>query len=195
MSYKQKQQEQKRELILEEATRLFIEDGYENMKISDLAKNSGVSIGVIYGLFGSKEGLYNQYVMNQIEYFIDLIQKELLHQTNPVEMLKIITKIHFSAIIKNKNALKESIVSDPTFFLNISADDENPLMNLYTYITRNVIEPLLKEMGSEKNPFELFFLYDGIVLGMIKYWIITGGDIMERVDEAIDTFVLIIKKS
>lgn len=195
MSYKRKSQELKRDLILEEATHLFIQDGYENMKISDLAKNAGVSVGTIYTMFGSKETLYNHYVINQIEYYIEVIQEELQHLTNPLEMLKVVTYIHFSAIIKNKNALKESIISDPTFFLNISADEENPLMNLYTYITQKVIEPLLKEMGCEKDPLELFFLYDGIVLGMTKYWIVSGGDLMERVNEAIDTFLLIIKRS
>ncbi|OHD84056.1 MAG: hypothetical protein A3J39_01060 [Sulfuricurvum sp. RIFCSPHIGHO2_12_FULL_44_8] len=195
MSYKQKAQEQKRDLILEEATALFIKEGYENMKISELAKNAGVSIGVIYTLFGSKETLYNHYVMNQMEYYIEVIKEELQHHTDHLEMLKVVTKIHFSAIIKNKNALKESIVSDPTFFLNIAADEDNPLLHLYTYITETVMKPLLNEMGCQKDPLEVFFLYDGITLGMIKYWIVKGGDLMERVDEAIETLLLILKRS
>ena len=63
-------QEIKRDLIIEEATNLFIRDGYENMKIADLAKNAGVSIGAIYSMFGSKEALYNQYMLGQIEFYI-----------------------------------------------------------------------------------------------------------------------------
>jgi len=195
MSYKRKAQELKRELILEEATRLFIQDGYENMKISDLAKNAGVSVGTIYTMYGSKETLYNHYVMNQIEYYIELIKEELQHHSDHLEMLKVITKIHFTAIIKNKNALKESIVSDPTFFLNIGSDEDNPLMHLYSYISETVMRPLLSEMGCKKDPLEIFFLYDGITLGMTKYWIVQGGDLMDRVDEAIETFLLIIKRS
>lgn len=194
MSFKQKVQELKRDLILEEATNLFIKEGYENMKISDLAKNAGVSIGAIYGLFGSKEGLYNQYVMNQMEYYIDLIQRELHHHTNPIEMLKVVTKIHFSAMIKNKNALKESIVSDPTFFLNISADEDNPLMNFYHYVTKAVMEPLSKTLECPIEPLELSFLYDGIVLGMTKYWIVTGGDLMGRADETVEYFLKVTQK-
>lgn len=194
MPFKRTSQELKRELILEEATALFIQDGYENMKISDLAKNAGVSVGTIYTMYGSKETLYNHYVMNQIEYYIEVIQEELLHHSDPLEMLKVVTKIHFSAIIKNKNALKESIISDPTFFLNVGADEENPLMHLYTYISETVIKPLLIEMGCKKDPMEIFFLYDGITLGMTKYWILKGGDLLNRVDEAIETFLLIIKR-
>lgn len=164
------------------------------MKISDLAKNAGVSVGTIYTMYGSKETLYNHYVMNQIEYYIEVIQEELQHHSDPLEMLKVVTKIHFSAIIKNKNALKESIISDPTFFLNVGADEENPLMHLYTYISETVIKPLLIEMGCKKDPLEIFFLYDGITLGMTKYWILKGGDLLNRVDEAIETFLLIIKR-
>lgn len=67
-------------------------------------------------------------------------------------------------------------------------------MNLYTYVTKNVIGPLLQEMGSTRDPLELFFLYDGIILGMTKYWIVCGGDLMQQVDEAIETFMLIIKR-
>jgi hypothetical protein len=29
---------------------------------------------------------------------------------------------------------------------------------------------------------------------MIKYWIIKGGDLMERVDETVETFLLIMRR-
>lgn len=192
MSYKRKAQELKRELILEEATRLFIQDGYENMKISDLAKNAGVSIGVIYTLFGSKETLYNHYLMGQIEFYIEIIHEELQRHTDTIEKLKAITKIKFSAYIKNRNAIKENIISDPTFFLNVSADEDDPLMHMYRYITQEVMEPLSHLVQSNKSGLELFFLYDGITFGMIKYWILTGGDLMGRVDEAVEHLMRIL---
>lgn len=100
MTFKRKVQEMKRELILEEASSLFVKEGYENMKISELAKNTGVSVGAIYSMFGSKEGLYNQYIMGQIEYYIDIMEKELENCTDLLEMLKICTKIKFTAMIE-----------------------------------------------------------------------------------------------
>lgn len=192
MSFKHKAQEFKRELILEEATILFIKEGYENMKISELAKNAGVSVGAIYSMFGSKDNLYNHYLMGQIEYYIEIIKKELKRYTDPVDMLKAITAIKFSAIIKNKNALKENLINDPTFFLNVSADEDDPLMGMYLYIANHVMEPLSQSISTDKNPLELFFLYDGITFGMIKYWIIAGGDLSERVDEAVEHFLRLI---
>jgi AcrR family transcriptional regulator len=194
VSFKRKVQELKRDFILEEATLLFIKDGYENMKISDLAKNAGVSVGAIYSMFGSKEALYNNYIMEQIEYYIEMMEEELENYTNPIEMLKVVTRIKFDAIIKNKNAIKENLISDPTFYLHVSSDENNPLTHMHMYISEKIMEPLIKSFGNNRNPMELFFIYDGIAFGMIKYWILTGGDLMERIDYAIEMFLSILKK-
>lgn len=194
MSFKQKIQELKRELLLEEATNLFIRDGYENMKIAELAKNAKVSVGSIYAMFGSKEALYNNYLMGQIDYYMAIVEKEFEKYTDPKKMLIILTEIKFSAIIKNRNAIKESF-SDPTFFLNVSLDDDDPLMQMYTYIAEQVMKPLSQMMYIKKNPLEMFFIYDGITLVRLRYWLVAGGDLMSSVEETVDSFLAIIEKS
>ena len=193
MTFKRKVQEIKRELILEEASSLFVKEGYENMKISELAKNTGVSVGAIYSMFGSKEGLYNQYIMGQIEYYIDIMEKELENCTDLLEMLKICTKIKFTAMIENKNALKENLISDPTFYLHVSSDEHNPITQISIYISEKVMKPLADSFGTKRSATELFFLFDGITFGMIKYWIMTGGDLMGRVDNAVEDFLRIVR--
>lgn len=187
-------QEIKRDLIIEEATNLFIRDGYENMKIVDLAKNAGVSIGAIYIMFGSKEALYNQYIMGQIEFYIEMMEQELENHTDPIEMLRVVTRIKFEAIMKNKNGIKENLMSDPTFYLHASFDDNNPLMHMYMYISEKIMEPLAKSLGNTVQPMELFFIYDGLTFGMAKYWILTGGDLMRRINQSIEMFLTILKK-
>jgi len=194
MTFKRKMQEIKRDLIIEEATNLFIRDGYENMKIVDLAKNAGVSIGAIYSMFGSKEALYNQYIMGQIEFYIEMMEQELENHTDPIEMLRVVTRIKFEAIIKNKNGIKEHLMSDPTFYLHASFDDNNPLMHMYMYISEKIMEPLAKSLGNTVQPMELFFIYDGLTFGMAKYWILTGGDLMRRINQSIEMFLTILKK-
>lgn len=194
MTFKRKVQVMKRDLIIEEAAALFIREGYENMKISDLSKQAGVSIGAIYSMFGSKEALYNHYIIGQIEYYIEMMEHELENHTDPIEMLKVVTRIKFEAIIKNKNALKENLISDPTFYLHVSSDENNLLTQKQMYISEKIMEPLSKSFENNKNPMELFFLYDGITFGMVKYWILTGGDLMKQIDHVIEIFLLILKK-
>ncbi|MDD2356977.1 MAG: TetR/AcrR family transcriptional regulator [Thiovulaceae bacterium] len=194
MSFKKKIQGLKRELLLEEAATLFIRDGYEGMKVADLSINTGVSIGAIYAMFGSKEGIYNNYILNQIEYYINLMQEEINTCSDPKEMLRIITKIKFSAIIKNKNALKESY-SDPTFFLTLSLDENDPMMQMYRYIAQHVMEPLCATITTDKKPLEMVFLYDGLSFGIVKYWLVEGGDLMSTIDDTVENFLRVIRIS
>ncbi|ADR35313.1 transcriptional regulator, TetR family (plasmid) [Sulfuricurvum kujiense DSM 16994] len=192
MSFKRKVQEIKREMLLEEATNLFIRDGYENMKIADLAKNTGVSVGAIYAMFGSKEGIYHNYILGQIEYYIGIMEEQINTCSDPKEMLTTITKIKFSAIIKNKNAIKENF-ADPTFYLTLSIDEDDPLMCMHRYIEQTIMEPLSKIVQTDKDPWEMFFLFDGLSFGVIKHCFITGGDLMSRVEETVESFLRAIR--
>ena len=50
--------EQKRERILEAASRLFAERGYAAARAEDVAKAAGIAKGSVFQHFGSKEGLF-----------------------------------------------------------------------------------------------------------------------------------------
>lgn len=57
--------EERRTLILKEAARLFFERGYEAVSINDIIDATGGSKATIYGLFGDKEGLFDEFVRAQ----------------------------------------------------------------------------------------------------------------------------------
>lgn len=48
---------EKKQLILDAALKLFSEKGYENASISQIAKEAGISKGLVYNYFESKESL------------------------------------------------------------------------------------------------------------------------------------------
>lgn len=194
MSIRKKMQELKRELILEEAAVLFIEDGYENMKIADLAKRVQVSVGTIYTLFGSKDNLYQNYINDQIEHYHGVIEAEMSRHDEPETRLRELAKIRFGAMIKHKNAIRLSVINDPTFFINISDETDSPMLTLFTYIADTVMAPLARRSNSSRDPLDLTFLFDGLAIGMVKYWMVNGGDLMDRVDELIEDFLLMIKE-
>jgi len=50
--------EQRRERILREAERLFLQHGYAGASINEIVRLSGGSLATLYGEFGSKEGLF-----------------------------------------------------------------------------------------------------------------------------------------
>jgi len=54
--------EKRREVILEAAWELFLEKGFEAVSVDEIIRKSGGSKSTVYGLFGSKEGLFLELV-------------------------------------------------------------------------------------------------------------------------------------
>lgn len=62
MGIRDEQREKRRQEILETALDLFIRKGYASTKISDIAKSVGMSVGLLFHYFESKEKLYENLI-------------------------------------------------------------------------------------------------------------------------------------
>ncbi len=62
MVTRQEQREQRREDILRAALRLFVRKGYAGTKVGDIAEAVGMSTGLMFHYFESKEALYEELV-------------------------------------------------------------------------------------------------------------------------------------
>jgi AcrR family transcriptional regulator len=59
--------EQKRGIILEAALELFADEGFHNTSISKIAKSAGISKGLMYNYFISKEALLHEIVISGLK--------------------------------------------------------------------------------------------------------------------------------
>jgi AcrR family transcriptional regulator len=192
MPAKEKLQAFKRDLVLEGAGALFIEVGYDAMKVADLAKNVGLSVGTIYNLFGSKEQLYQAYILKIAEDAITRVETTICDLETPEAKLREMTRVKFELIIRHKMMMRES-VSDPTFFFHLSAGETNPILHFQRYVAKTIMTPLATEADCTIDPMELVFLYDGLGIAAIKHAMACGGDLMEQVDTTIDRFLLLVR--
>ena len=62
MVTRQEQREQRREEILRAALRLFVRKGYAGTKVGDIAEAVGMSAGLMFHYFDSKEALYEELI-------------------------------------------------------------------------------------------------------------------------------------
>lgn len=62
MGIRDEQREKRRQEILDTALDLFIRKGYAATKISDIAKSAGMSVGLLFHYFESKEKLYENLI-------------------------------------------------------------------------------------------------------------------------------------
>lgn len=66
-----------RTLVLHSATKLFIENGYTNTRIKDIASDSGVGYNEIFRMFIDKDNLLSQLVDLVIEHQFEMSKKYL----------------------------------------------------------------------------------------------------------------------
>lgn len=181
----------KRESLLTEASRLFESVGYEQMKIADLAKNAGVSIGTIYGFFGSKEGLYMAYARYQLETFWDEFQNRLSPPLDAAQRLRVYITLKFRAFHEKRTAILQTAKDNPLFFNIIHNELAEPMQAIHDFQTAcfREINPKL----DEERALRLAFAFEGFGDGYVSRWLINGDDLTQYVDEVCDTFICMVK--
>lgn len=65
--------EEKKKLIMQAALELFANEGYHNTSISKIAQKAGISKGLIYNYFKSKEDLLASIIYNIMDNVIDML--------------------------------------------------------------------------------------------------------------------------
>lgn len=69
----------KRDLILDTALKLFVENGYIDTKIIDIANAAGIGKGTIYEYFSSKEALFTELLQHHVVSRYACMKEEITH--------------------------------------------------------------------------------------------------------------------
>jgi len=193
MSIKDKMNELKKELLLEEASKQFEDIGYEQMKIADLAKRAKVSVGTIYSLFNSKEGLYLAYLEHQICSFFLELENKTLDISNPQRKIHMFIELKFSYYSQKRKAIEQNATNNPLFFNTLYKEHSKPFQKIYTYLEECFIE-LNPQIDKEKAT-RMAFAINGFSDGYISLWLEVNDNLMEKVDEVSEFFIAMVEGS
>ena len=79
--------QKRRAMIMQAALELFGNNGYHNTSISDIAREAGVSKGLLYNYFSGKEDLLRNIALGAFETGDELMNESLAFSTNPIDQL------------------------------------------------------------------------------------------------------------
>lgn len=130
----------RRAIILDAALRTFVQRGYPETKVAEIASEAGVAEGTLYNYFPSKEDLLLALFDEKWGRIIDDIKKKIVRVDNPNDQLKAI----FSTVVK---MFKKNRHLAELFMIDIK--QSSIFLNNYT-INRivefiDIIEEILKE--------------------------------------------------
>ncbi|MBN2694889.1 TetR/AcrR family transcriptional regulator [bacterium] len=92
---------QKREHILESALRVFAKMGYNQSKISAIAKEAGIADGTIYIYFKKKEDILIAIFEEKMTLFNSILEKNICKESSPISQLKQFITTHLSVLCEN----------------------------------------------------------------------------------------------
>jgi AcrR family transcriptional regulator len=136
--------------ILEHATAVFCEKGYENATMRDLSRASGLSLAGLYYYFESKEKLLYLIQKHYFTTVMERLNERLRDVSDPEERVRTFIQNHLEYFVGNFKAYK--VLSHEDDVLEDQLGDEIfALKREYYHSCANLVEALKLEKGLKFN--------------------------------------------
>lgn len=173
-----------RTLVLHSATKLFIEKGYTNTRIKDIAEDSGVGYNEIFRMFVDKDNLLSHLVNLVIEHQFEKSVEFLKEQSEDKLLLYIFECVLQLYICEINDNIRE--------MYTVSYSMPSTSHKIYDYITEkleNVFHKYLPEYET-KDFYELEIAAAGIMRGFI----INPCNMYFTIDRKVNRFIKTLLK-
>jgi len=161
---------QRSEGILNAALRVFSRRGMVATKISDIAQEAGLSHGLVYHYFKSKEEIFTRLVRRAAESSVDIIEQSQLQADSPLGKIKWMTEQIFNSFSEGQQLLlflimiqasTSDAVPDEVKQLLSSSEFQSPV---------SCLVPIIVE-GQQRNEI----VHDDPVLLAVSYYAFIQG--------------------
>ncbi len=186
---KEKVLETKKNLVLEKVSEFFEENGFENVKIQDIARYTGISVGALYKLFPSKERLFFEYIGYQIRKFHDELILSCSGIADPKAALETYVGLKFSTFKSKRKAIEDPVIGDPLFFLKMNTQKSDPAGPIYAFLSGLFSKLDEAEPLREKDHMKTAYLFNAYTMGYIEHWLNCGGELDDEAGEVVDRFL------
>lgn len=170
MNKREQQRNDRRNQILQCSLDMIVRNGYEAMKIRDIAKKLGISLGLFFNYFASKEEVYLELVKIGMQGPENVLNLDF-ETESPIKIFENITEAIF-------NSLKSSSMTAKMFLLmsqavNSEAAPESVKEILKSFDAITPVLPIIergKQLGEIKigNSTALAVAYWGAVQGIAE---------------------------
>ena len=132
--------------ILDYATEIFAEKGYEGASMRDLSRLSGISLAGLYYYFGSKEKLLYFIQQHTFHTIVDRLREQLAESSDPEARIRIFVHNHISYAVAKQKAMKVLAHEDDVLKNGYGAELAS-IKREYYRICLELVEDLVKAEG------------------------------------------------
>lgn len=187
-----------RTLILQTATRLFLERGYQDTRIRDIANASGVGYNEIFRMYGDKDNLLSQLIDLVIEHQFEFSKEYLKELANDKLLYYAFETVLQMYIAESNESLREMYAvsyslprTSHRIYRNIASRLEGVFKNyLPNYETKDFYELEIATAGIVRgfiiNPCDMYFTMDRKINRFLKTTLKIYEVPKEKIDEVIE---------
>ncbi len=168
-----------RTLVLHSAIKLFIERGYSNTKIHDIANDCGVSYNEIYRMFTDKDTLLSNLVDLVIEHQFEFTKNYLKNKTDDKLLIYAFESILQLYIAESKEHIRE--------MYSVSYSMPSTTHKIYDFFTSK-LEETFKEYLPNYSTKE-FFELEMASAGIMRSYIINPCNMYFTIDRKVERFL------
>lgn len=136
--------------ILEHATAIFYEKGYEGASMRDLSRRSGMSLAGLYYYFDSKERLLYLIQRHLFLSVMDLVRERLNEESDPEQRIRIFILAHLEYFLANPKSMKVLSHEDDVLSEKLGAEIAG-LKRQYYHCCADLVDALKTAKGLEFN--------------------------------------------
>jgi len=181
MKHSTKTYESKREIILDAAIKVFAKKGYFGSRVSDIAEEAGISYGLVYRYFQSKDDVLIAIFQDRWDRYVKMIERINKDFFDPRDKIRSIFLYIFKSYQNNPDMMKVLIMDAP--MLDNFYEKEN--QNLYQRVFKEIAS--IVEDGQSKGIFNTgvspilgAYILNGAVDSVIRQYVYSSDELNER---------------
>jgi AcrR family transcriptional regulator len=136
--------------ILEHATAIFYEKGYEGASMRDLSRLSGLSLAGLYYYFDSKERLLYLIQRHLFLSVMDLVRERLKEESDPEQQIRIFIRTHLEYFLPKPEAMKVLSHEDDVLKEELGTEISS-LKRQYYHCCADLVDALKTAKGLQFN--------------------------------------------
>lgn len=176
-----KAHETKREIILDAAIKIFAKKGYFGSRVSDIAEEAGISYGLVYRYFQSKDDVLIAIFQDRWDRYVKMIERINKDFFDPRDKIRSIFLYIFKSYQNNPDMMKVLIMDAP--MLDSFYEKEN--QRLYQRVFKEIAS--IVEDGQNKGIFSTgvspilgAYILNGAVDLTIRQYVYSPDELNER---------------
>ncbi len=159
---KQQRSIEKKKKIVEAGFKLFCEKGYHNTNTAEIAKEAGVSTGIVYNYFKDKKDIFLMAVQGYTDRMIQPVYKSISELRTPFDLTELLEKF-IEALIKSHDLSRSA--HEEMLAMSHTDEDVRDYFCYFEETASNTIVKLMSQNGLKPaNAYEKVH----IAIGMIE---------------------------